>query len=49
MQEKQFLDVFHLDEQSSLELTAEIVGKQVRKAMLEISGTRPEELPLYEY
>lgn len=34
--------------QSSLELTAEIVGKQVRKAMLEISGTRPEELPLAE-
>jgi len=34
--------------QSSLEEIAERVGGQVRKAMLEISGTRPEDLPLVE-
>ena len=32
--------------QRMLENTAETVGKQVRKAMYEISGTRPEDLPL---
>jgi len=34
--------------QSYLESLAEQVGKQVRKAMLDISGTPPEELPLSE-
>lgn len=32
--------------QSRLETVAETVGKQVRNAMMEISGTRPEDLPL---
>lgn len=32
--------------QSRLEDVAETVGRQVRKAMMEISGTRPEDLPL---
>jgi DNA-damage-inducible protein D len=34
--------------QSHLENVAEEVGRQVRKAMFDISGTRPEELPLAE-
>lgn len=34
--------------QHGLEEIAERVGSQVRKAMLEISGTRPEDLPLAE-
>ena len=32
--------------QQALERTAETIGKQVRKAMIEMSGTRPEDLPL---
>jgi len=32
--------------QEKLEVTAETVGGQVRKAMLEISGNRPEDLPI---
>jgi len=32
--------------QASAEATAEIVGKRVRKAMVDISGTRPEDLKL---
>lgn len=34
--------------QSPLEEAAEKVGAQVRKAMMDISGTRPEDLPLAE-
>lgn len=34
--------------QNGLEGIAETVGRQVRKAMMEISGTRPEDLPLVE-
>ncbi len=34
--------------QGRLEDTAEIVGRQVRNAMMEISGTRPEDLSLTE-
>ena len=32
--------------QGRLEVTAEVVGRQVRKVMMEISGTRPEDLSL---
>ncbi|MCK9392176.1 MAG: hypothetical protein M0Q01_11500 [Syntrophales bacterium] len=34
--------------QNPLEVVAEKVGAQVRKAMMDISGTRPEDLPLAE-
>ena len=34
--------------QKPLEVVAETIGKQVRKAMHEMSGTRPEDLPLVE-
>lgn len=34
--------------QTALEKTHESVGRKVREAMVEISGTRPEELPIFE-
>jgi DNA-damage-inducible protein D len=34
--------------QQSLELAAESVGTEVRKTMIKISNTRPEELPIHE-
>lgn len=34
--------------QANAERTAETVGRQVRKAMVDISGTTPESLPLHE-
>jgi DNA-damage-inducible protein D len=34
--------------QRALENTAELVGKKVRKTMIEISNTRPEDLPIGE-